>query len=88
MDSSRRGGISLQAAFECVTLWLAQTRVAVRLSRLYTSLLEERVTPRQAVYYFYAQLSAIGVLSPVGVGLGWRLLFLLLFLLAAGKARG
>lgn len=87
LDTSRRGGLTLQSVFERVTQRLSETRAAERLAGLYAFLLEERVTPRRAVYFFYAQLSALGVLSPVSVGAGWRLLFLLCFLLAAGKAR-
>ncbi len=87
LDTTRRGGLTLQSAFEGITQRLSETRAALRLASLYAFLLEERVTPRRAVYFFYAQLSAFGVLAPMDMGAGWRLLFFLCFLLAAGKAR-
>lgn len=55
-----------------LTSWLAASKPMCSAAKLYSFMLDETVTARQAVYYFYAQLAALGVFSrqismPVGV---------------------
>lgn len=69
-----------------ITLRLAKKPVFHALSRLYSSLLNEKVTPQQAVYFGYAQLSGLGMLLPYSINLGWRVCFLLIFCHTASKA--
>jgi len=71
-----------------LTLFLAQMPLMKSLAELYGWLLNEKVSALQAVYFFYAQLTALLVLLPVAMPYGWRACFLLLFCLAAGKTRG
>ena len=61
-----------------VTNRLSKEPVFGKLAALYTSLLEKSVSPRQAVHCLYAQLSTLGLLLPVPMGLGWRTCFLLI----------
>lgn len=70
-----------------LTLFLAQLPLMESLAELYGWLLNEKVSATQAVYYFYAQLTAFLVLFPVAMPHGWRACFLLLFCLAVGKTR-
>lgn len=70
-----------------LTTFLAQLPLTARLAELYGWLLDEKVTTRQAVHFFYAQLTGIFVLLPVAIPLGWRACFLLLFCWAVGKTR-
>ena len=61
-----------------VTKRLSKESVFTKLAVLYTTLLGESVHPVQAVYFFYAQLAALGLFFPYTMGLGWRTCFLLI----------
>lgn len=70
--------------FELLSLTSITSRLELlsifhRLAAIYSFLLEKEVTPRQAVYYFYAQITLTVVLLPCSIGIGWRLFFLTLF---------
>lgn len=73
--------------FNALTSWLADTKLMHRAARLYTQMLDEAVTPRQAVYYLYAQLSALAVLFPADINSGWRACAFLLFCRAVSFTR-
>ena len=62
-----------------VTLHLSQESVFQKLAILYSELLDENVSSLQAVYFFYAQLAALGFFFPAQIGAGWRTCFLLIF---------
>ena len=47
-----------------LTSWLAASKPMCSAAKLYSFMLDETVTARQAVYYFYAQLAALGVFFP------------------------
>ena len=61
-----------------MTEHLSKESVFGKLAAIYTALLEEPVSPLQAVYFFYAQLAAVGLFFPIQMGLGWRACFLLI----------
>lgn len=65
-----------------ITARLQQTSLMKRLAELYSGLIDETVTPLQAVYALYAQLSLLAALSPLPLSAGWRACFLLLFVIA------
>ena len=55
-----------------LTSWLAASKPMCSAAKLYSFMLDETVTARQAVYYFYAQLAALGVFFPANLNAGWR----------------
>lgn len=72
---------------ERLTLLLAKQRWVHLLAKLYTSLLDEKVTSRQTVFFLYAQLAATTMLLPYYEDLGWRACCFILFCLAISKTR-
>lgn len=70
-----------------ITSWLAASKPMQRAAKLYTLMLDETVTPRQAVYYLYAQIAAVGVFLPADLNAGWRACAFLLFCRAVSFTR-
>lgn len=70
-----------------LTTWLCTTRFVKAASRLFSALLEERVTLRQTVYYLYAQVMVLATLAPVPWPMGWRACWFVLFCLAVRETR-
>lgn len=77
---------NLLASIPSVNTWLSRKQLFIRLAALYSFMLEESVTPMQAVHVFYAQLAAAGILLPMPIGIGWRACFFVLFAMSAAKA--
>lgn len=86
LRKQRTATFSLAALFNAFTLFLASQRLFVAAARLYSFLLGRPVHAVKAVQIFYAQFAALAVLLPVAYGPGWRMCFLILFLLAARSA--
>ncbi len=86
LRKQRTATFSLAALFQSITLYLASQRLFVAAARIYTFLLGREVHAVKAVQIFYAQLAAVAVLFPVAYASGWRMCFLILFLLAARSA--
>lgn len=95
---TNKNGISIQSQKNEKSLWqilsgenltacLENTKTMHALARLYTELLDESVTARQAVYYFYGQLAAIATLMPGNFSMGWRALAFVTFCQAVRKTR-
>ena len=70
-----------------LTSWLAASKPMCSAAKLYSFMLDETVTARQAVYYFYAQLAALGVFFPANLNAGWRAWAFLLFCRAISFTR-
>lgn len=68
-----------------LTTYLSKKGFVATLSSLYSSMLGEEVTPRQTVYYLYAQVSGLCALLPLAMGHGWRFCFVLIFCWAVSK---
>jgi len=74
-------------SLEALTSRLERTRLMQAAARLYTSILEEHVTPRHAVYYLYAQVMGALMLLPANIELGWRACAFTLFCMAASRTK-
>lgn len=70
-----------------LTSWLAASKPMCSAAKLYSFMLDETVTARQAVYYFYAQLAALSVFFPANLNAGWRACAFLLFCRAISFTR-
>lgn len=75
-------------SMEALTCRLEHTKVMHHLAKLYSGMLDENISARQAVYYFYGQVAATATLMPGDFSLGWRALALVAFCWAARKTRG
>lgn len=81
-------GLSPMAIVNFITSLLAQLSIFKKAARLYAFLLDEAVTPEQAVYYFYAQVIFLLMILPIHYGGGWRVCMLILLGISVREAMG
>lgn len=81
-------GLSPMAIVNFITSLLAQLTIFKKAARLYAFLLDEAVTPEQAVYYFYAQMIFLLMILPIHDGGGWRVCLLALLGFCVRAAMG
>lgn len=65
-----------------LTAHLCKQSVFRKLAFFYSEVLDEDISPRQAVCFFYAQIAAGGLFVPFETGSGWRITFLLIMIYA------
>lgn len=65
-----------------LTVLLCKQSVFRKLASVYSEALDEHISPRQAVYFFYAQMATCGLFLPFELGSGWRVSFLLIIVYA------
>ena len=80
--------LSPLAILNFITSLLAQLSLFKKAALFYAFLLDEDVTPEQAVYYFYAQVLFLLQILPIQYGGGWRVCLLVLLGLSIRAAMG
>lgn len=78
---------NMSLSMETLTALLANSRPMRAAARLYSGLMGEKVTPRQATYFLYAQLTGLMALLPAPVDAGWRVCALAAFVWAVKGTR-
>lgn len=81
-------GLSPMTIVNYITSLLAQLVIFKKAARFYAFLLDETVTPEQAVYYFYAQMLFLLMILPINYGGGWRVCMLALLGICVRAAMG
>ncbi len=72
--------------FASFTQYLSTTRLVLLLQQMCHFLFFIKLTLKQTTYLLYAQLSAVAMLFPLEMSLGWRLFFFVAFTAALKRS--